>query len=235
MFAAFNTDAQIRRHRIGREGHTALVIDNALLAPHDIVARAAEARFSPVREAGNYYPGLRAPAPKEYARGLTDFLRPLIEQNMDAPTHTLVSARCAFSIAVLPPERLTVAQRLPHFDTTDEKQIAAVHYLCAPRHGGLSFYRHRRTGFEAITQGRSKEYFETLKSELAERGEPPRGYVTESALFEKTAEFDAAFDRIVVYHSNLLHSGAVNAEALSPEPTLGRLTTTLFARFQQPA
>lgn len=221
----------MRLHRVGRESHPVLTIDNALAAPQSLVDCAAAARFSPVREAGNYYPGLRAPAPKDYALGLTDFLRPIVEKEMGLPTHTLVSARCAFSIAVLPPERLTIAQRLPHFDTADMTQIAAVHYLCGPRHGGLAFYRHKRTGFEAIFPERSKKYFETLRSELAEHGEPPRAYVTESPLYEKTMEIDAAFDRLVVYRSNLLHSGAINAETLSPDPKTGRLTATLFARF----
>jgi len=221
----------VRLHRVGRESHPVLVIDNALLAPQSLVDCAAAARFSPVREAGNYYPGLRAPAPKEYALGLTDYLRPIIEKEMGAPTHTLASARCALSIATLPPERLTIAQRVPHIDTSDAMQIAAVHYLCAPRHGGLAFYRHRKTGFEAISAERSKAYFETLRSELADHGEPPLAYVRESPLFEKTMEIDAAFDRLVVYRSNLLHSGAVNAEALSPDPRTGRLTATLFARF----
>ena len=221
----------MRLHRIGRESHPVLAIDNALAAPQSLVDCAAAARFSPVREAGNYYPGLRAPAPKDYALGLTDFLRPLIETEMGLPTHTLASARCAFSIATLPPERLTIAQRVPHFDTSDTMQIAAVHYLCAPHHGGLAFYRHRQTGFEAITAERSKEYFETLRHELAEHGEPPHVYVTESPLYEKTMEIDAAFDRLVIYRSNLLHSGAINAETLSPDPRAGRLTATLFARF----
>ncbi len=221
----------MRLHRIGRENHPVLVIDKALVAPQSLVDSAAAARFSPVREAGNYYPGLRAPAPKEYALGLMDFLRPIIEERMGAPTHTLASARCAFSIATLPPQRLTIAQRLPHFDTADSMQIAAVHYLCAPHHGGIAFYRHKGSGMEAVTASRSKDYLEALRRELAEQGEPPRTYVTESPLFDKTMEIDAAFDRLVVYHSNLLHSGAVKAEMLSPDPRAGRLTTTLFAKF----
>lgn len=221
----------MRLHRVGRENHSVLVIDNALVAPENLIDCAATAQFSPVREAGNYYPGLRAPAPKDYALGLMDFLRPIVEEKMGAPTHILASARCAFSIAVLPPERLTVAQRLPHFDTSDAMQIAAVHYLCAPRHGGLAFYRHRKTGFEAISAERSKQYLETLRNELVEHGAPPLAYVRESPLFERIMTIDAAFDRLIVYHSNLLHSGAVNAETLSPDPRTGRLTTTLFAKF----
>lgn len=131
------------------------------------------------------------------------------------------------------PQDLTLSQRLPHFDTANEGQIATVHYLCDPKHGGTAFYRHRSTGFEAITPDRSQRYLETLRNELHEQGPPAPGYVTESnALFEQTEAIDALFDRIVVYKSNVLHSGVVNEKTLSPDPGIGRLTTTLFARFE---
>ena len=231
--SVINPDASIRRLTIGREGGVILVIDNLLRAPGALVEQAAQARFAAVRQADNYYPGLRAPAPEDYARGLTAFVRPLIAEHLGVATDTLAQARCAFSIAALPPEKLTPAQSLPHFDTADDRQIAAVHYLCDSRHGGTAFYRHRKTGFEAIARDRVEIYFDTLKQELRAQGAPTPAYVTQSGpLFEQTHAVEAQFDRIVVYKSNLLHSGMVNAETLSPDPHNGRLTATLFARFQ---
>ena len=59
---------------------------------------------------------------------------------------------------------------------------------------------------------------------------PPTGYIAEdNALFERTALIDARFNRALLYRSNVLHSGAIAADAvLSPDPALGRLTVTAF-------
>jgi len=38
-------------------------------------------------------------------------------------------------------------------------ELACVHYLFKQNHGGTAFYRHRRTGFEVVTQERKAEYF----------------------------------------------------------------------------
>lgn len=230
----FRPDATVDKLTVGKEASPVLVIDNCLAEPETLVSAATNARFSAVQEDGNYYPGIRAPAPKDYALALADFLRPLISQHLGIGTQTLTGARCALSLAVQRPEQLTIAQRVPHFDTTDPGQVAALHYLCAPDHGGVAFYRHRATGFESITEDRSKQYFETLRAEIREQGEPPREYVTASGpLFEQVVTVGAAFNRLVVYRSNLLHSGMVDHRHLSPDPATGRLTANLFARFAQ--
>ncbi|MEE2693163.1 MAG: DUF6445 family protein [Pseudomonadota bacterium] len=231
----FNPDAEVRCISVGRENLPVLVIDDPLTSPQTLVEYAAsDASFAAVKEADNYYPGVRAPAPQQYARGLVEYLRPLIESRLGVPTCTLLAARCALSIAAMPPESLTLAQSLPHFDTVDEMQIAAVHYFCEPHHGGLGFYRHRKSGFEAITRQRAQEYAKALNDDLRQNGRPQPGYVTgDNALFERTCSIDAGFNRLIVYRSNMLHSGAVNAACLSNDPRKGRLTATLFARFQK--
>ena len=227
-------DLAVTRLTIGEEGHPILVIDNLMRSPGALVDHAVtHACFKPVAGTENYYPGIRAPAPPDYARNLMDALRPLISAHLGVRSARLEMARCAYSIATSRPQELTLSQRLPHFDTVDAHQVAAVHYLCAPEHGGTAFYRHKRTGFETVTRSRSKPYFAALKEDLERLGEPGARYVTEADdIFDQTMPIDARFDRIVVYRSIMLHSGMVNAAAgLSADPASGRLTTTLFARF----
>lgn len=223
----------LKKIQIGEEAHPILILDDLLKSPEALIAHASRAtRFKPVAVDENYYPGLRAPAPKEYSINLVDTLRPLVAEHFGISTQKLAAARCAYSIATMSPHDLSLAQRIPHFDTVEERQIAAIHYLCDPEHGGTAFFRHRSTGYESITRERSKPYFTTLKADLNKFGEPD-GYASDAnAIFDRIADIDARRNRAIVYASNLLHSGMVNAAAgLSSEPEQGRLTTTLFARF----
>jgi hypothetical protein len=135
-------------------------------------------------------------------------------------------------MATLPAEAANLAQRLPHIDTTQPSQLAILHYLCGPEHGGTAFYRHRATGFEAIDPNRGPAYFTALRGEIA--GEDgPDGYIVGSGdLFEQTAAVTPVFNRVIVYASNLLHAGVLPARPLSLDPRLGRLTANTFFRFE---
>jgi len=59
---------------------------------------------------------------------------------------------------------------------------------------------------------------------------PPHGYIADdTALFERTALVDAAYNRALLYRSYVLHSGAIARDAvLSADPAAGRLTITAF-------
>ena len=54
---------------------------------------------------------------------------------------------------------------LPHVDTTQNNQLAIVHYLCNNEHGGTSFYRHKASQFEVISAERLVGYSKQLKKE----------------------------------------------------------------------
>jgi hypothetical protein len=225
-------DPRAERLSIGREGHPVLILDDLLTGAESLVDFAADAAvLAPVRAAANFYPGVRAPAPPGYVQTLITALRPYLAETFGAPADGKAHVTCALSMAVLPADQASLAQRLPHIDTTAPAQLAILHYLCGPEHGGTAFYRHRATGFEAIDPARGPTYLAALRREMAQ-GEADRdGYITASdALFEQTAVVAPALNRIVVYASNLLHAGMLPDRPASADPRLGRLTANTFFR-----
>jgi len=226
---------QVEVLRVGREDQPVAVIDGLLNDPAALVDHACgQARFAPLREAGNFYPGLRAPAPRTYVQALITALRPILGEVFGAPAGTRARVTCALSLATLAPEALNLAQRLPHIDTHEPRQLAILQYLCDPAHGGTAFYRHRSTGFETVGPDRAEAYLATLRGELDRDGPPAAAYVNGSTeLFEQTACVEPAFGRVVVYRSHLLHSGMIHPRSgLSPDPRRGRLTANAFYIFE---
>lgn len=225
-------DPRVEVLRIGREGHPVLVIDGLLTGAEDLVAFAAEtARLAPVRAAANFYPGVRAPAPAGYVQALVTALRPHLATTFGAPPAGRAHVTCALSMATLPADQATPAQRLPHIDTTTPAQLAILHYLCGPPHGGTAFYRHRATGFEAIDPARGPAYLAAVRREAADGAGGQGGYITASnARYEQTAVIAPVFNRIVVYASNLLHAGVLADRPAGLDPRVGRLTANTFFR-----
>ena len=226
---------QIEVRRVGHEAQPVAVIDGLLRDPAALVEYACTAaQFAPQQEAGNFYPGLRAPAPRSYVESLVTALRPILASVFEVPPAARARITCALSLATLAPERLNLAQRLPHIDTHAPRQLAILQYLCDPAHGGTAFYRHRQTGFESVGLDRSEPYLATLRAELDRDGPPEAAYVaTSTDLFEQTARIEPAFGRVVVYRSNLLHSGLIDpASGLSSDPRRGRLTANAFFIFE---
>lgn len=222
---ALSPTMRISTTRLGHEREPVLLVDRFLADPAALVDAAAASDFAPAYGAGGGYPGVRASAPLDY---VADAVRVLAAPIVEAfglgavrPRH----AECSFSLVTLPPDRLVPAQRAPHVDTASPHQFAILHYLCGPAFGGTAFFRHRATGYEAITEARLAAY------EAARAGEPAGpGYAAgDDAAFERIGAVQAAFDRVVVYRSRLLHSGLVgDPAALSADPRAGRLTANIF-------
>lgn len=228
MFAA-NPARTVQVRRLGREGEPVAVIDRMLLDPAALVDEAAGARFAPLAPAGNYYPGHRAQAPRDYLASLLDALKPVLHEVFGLAAEAKAKASCMFSLVTQPAETLNLGQRLPHIDSDDPARLAILHYLCGPEHGGTAFYRHRATGLATIPPERSKAYLASLRAELDRDGPPAAAYLDgETPLFEQLGRIDAAFDRVVVYRSCLLHSGVVDPARLSLDPRQGRLTVNTF-------
>lgn len=216
----------IAKTSLGREGEPLLVIDNVMADAQHLVEEAARASFAPAFGPAGGYPGLRAPAPLDYVEAVARTLFPQIVAAFALPPVRLARAECNFSLVTQRPETLAASQREPHVDTVDPLQFAILHYLCGPDHGGTGFYRHRATGFETLTDERIAPY----RTARASEPPPPSGYpARESAAFEQIGGIDAAFDRIAVYRSRLLHSGLIADPArLSSDPRAGRLTANIF-------
>jgi hypothetical protein len=229
-----NPQLRLRRIDIGTDGEQALIVDAVLNRPDALIDYARwDVAFTPAGRADGGYPGVRAPAPSTYVEAVVRGLGPHIADSFSLGAVRPSGAECALSLTTLPPAQLTIGQRAPHVDTSHGLQFALLHYLCDARFGGTSFYRHRATGFEAITPEREARYDAVRAEELA-CGPPPWGYVGDGdPCFERIGGVDAVFDRLVIYRSRLLHSIDVDpAVPLPPDPQRGRLTANIFLTFR---
>ncbi|HEU5137622.1 MAG TPA: DUF6445 family protein [Steroidobacteraceae bacterium] len=225
--AAFdvNPSMSVQVQRIGRDRLPVIIIDSLMLDPAPLIARAAEAVFI---DAGAVYPGVRAPAPKAYVDALLAATSSVIEEAFGAPPAEELEL-CAFSMVTTPPVELRPIQRIPHFDGPDEERIAFLHYLCAAHQGGTSFYRHRATELERVTPNRVEGYRATVIAELRTESSAQKYVADDTRFFERIHTVDAAFNRLVVYKGNALHSGDISGRTvLSEDPLRGRLTVNGF-------
>ncbi len=216
----------IAKTLLGEEGEPLLVVDNAMADPRPLVDEAARASFAPAFGPAGGYPGLRAPAPLDYVEMVARALFLAIVDAFGLPRVRLAHAECNFSMVTQSPETLVASQREPHVDTTDPLQFAILHYLCGPEQGGTAFYRHRATGFETLSEARIAPY----RAARASEPPPPPGYpARDSDAFAHIGGIAAAFDRIAIYRSRLLHSGLIaDPMRLSDNPRTGRLTANIF-------
>lgn len=217
-----------RVERIGQGAHPVLVIEHAVPGAETLVEAARQLSFA---RGGPFYPGVRAPAPPAYTDVIGRAYGALICKVFGWQNEGIQPMEADFSLVTTPPEDLVRYQRLPHIDGTSNDTIAVLHYLCGPEKGGTGFFRHKATGFEALSDETHQLYTDTLEKELSESGEPPQAYPGMSPHFDQTARFDCAFNRLLVYRGNLLHSGLIpDNMPLSDDPARGRLTLNSFFR-----
>jgi hypothetical protein len=123
-----------------------------------------------------------------------------------------------FSVVTTASTDLLPIQCIPHYDSTDPRLFAAVIYLCDRRFSGTSFYRHRKTGYEEITEEYQKNYKLALVSDMRRHGAPEKGYVNgDTALFECIFSNELKLNSAIVYPGRLLH--AANIERCFNPPT----------------
>ncbi len=211
---------------IGSERHPIVTVDDFHPDPTSL-RTAAEA--APFTRASRHYPGIRGILPADYLGQVNPVIATAL-RDVFGYTQGARLLDASFSIVTVPPDQLSVAQRLPHVDAVEPARIALVHYLSFDDLGGTAFYRHRATGFEAIDAARSPRYLAELNRELAQLQTLASAYITgDNAQFEQIGQVDARFNRAVIYRSQMLHSGVIApGTALSDDPTTGRLTVTAF-------
>jgi len=214
---------------------TAIVIDNFLADPAALVEEAARSRFEPYPGVAEQkgYPGIRARAPADYSKHITELLDPLIKVNFGVPEALEVrKSVCYFSLTTTAPEALGPLQRTPHFDASTPHHMAALLYLCDDAHGGTGFYRHNATGLQRITADNRERYLDVYYEEINARRPPRRYFDRSDAQFTLLGVIPARFNRMVVYPGSLLHSACVNpARSLCADPRAGRLTVNTFYDF----
>jgi hypothetical protein len=203
-----------------------VVIEDFSPQPDRLIAEAEQASFAAM---GEYYPGVRAAVGPAYFEGLGDALGAVMREVFGAREKMAVD-RALYSIATAPPGALGLAQRIPHIDSVEAGKIAILHYLARAPFGGTAFYRHRATGFEAITADRHRAYLDALQADFATHGEPAPAYIEgDTAIFEQIARYDARFNRALIYRSHLLHCALLPNDAPLPaDPLAGRLTVASF-------
>jgi hypothetical protein len=222
---AVNASRRLSVHHVGRENSPLLCFDGLLRDPELLIDLAAQATFI---EVGSGYPGVRAPAPGSYVSAILAAVGPAIAENFGAMPEPELDL-CAFSMVTARPENLTTLQRIPHFDGPEMRRIAFLHYLCGWEQGGTAFYRHRKTGLEVITPEAMQRYSEVLTAELRSEAPAQEYIVGDTRFFERIHAVEAAFDRLIVYRGNALHSGDITARTvLGEDPRLGRLTINGF-------
>lgn len=191
-----------------------------------MIRSAEKADFS---EENPVFPGLRASCDNRYFIERAAEVISAISNIFGEPRRPTITG-CAYSLVTKRPEDLEEAQRVPHFDGTDRRIFALLHYLGAPEQGGTSFFRHRQTGFETITSDRAATYAAAVSEERETDGPPPADYVRDStSRYERITSVGARFNRALLYRGCTLHSGTIPQDfGFEQAPRQGRLTINSF-------
>lgn len=196
------------KHRVehfGSEREPVIVIDDFTGRIGDFVKAGRRAHYAPV--AG--YPGVRAPVDPAYLALGEPLLGQLLGEHFGL-TKRFRAESCSFSIVSIPPEKLVTAQRRPHYDGADPNLIAMVHYTQGKGSGGTAFYRHRRSGFEAITPERVACYERSVRQDDTEFAAlAPAYYHGDGERYEMIGEIEPRPDRLIAYRGRQLHSGVI--------------------------
>ncbi len=223
---------KVEVNEVGHERTRIVIIDDFMEKAAQVVDTAeAMAPFPHI--ADNYYPGLRRIIrPGELAYQYAEFvcanLVPVLKEVYGLVGFRLTEA--SFSMVTQRPPNIEMLQRVPHFDTFDPLEFAILHYLSATPQGGTGFYRHRRTGFECLSQARYPQYQAGIDADLQAYGPPAAAYMSGSTKsFERIAHVEGVFNRLAIYPGALLHSGDIPADFdFSADVRQGRLTGNIF-------
>ena len=214
--------------RVGEAQSPVVVIDDFSGAVDELVELAAAMAPFP-SSAGNFYPGLRRSiVPGERAYGYVGRLlkeaAPYIGGGFDVDTFDLLEA--SFSMVTAPPATLAVAQRAPHFDSTDPDYIAVLHYLSDTP--GTAFFRQRATGIEVVDEGNIAAFVGTARRVNGSLS----GYTHGSNQhYEQIGQVEGVRDRLAIYRGAMLHSGIIPPDmTFSTDPRVGRLTANIFIK-----
>ncbi|GFE84104.1 hypothetical protein GCM10011487_61040 [Steroidobacter agaridevorans] len=227
MILDFHPQIRIEKQVFGNERATLLVIDNFVAEPDRLVKKATTAQFA---SGGRFYPGIRAKAPPSYEHFLATRLQPLLAEHFGFTGGTLRLSMCHYSLVTTPAAELAPMQRIPHVDSLAREGFATIHYLFKGSLGGTAFYRHRATGYESLDEVRGPEYFKALQAESAGPDGPGLHYINgDTPLFERIAQAEGVFNRMLVYRRNSLHSGSIDGSFVpDADPRTGRLSINSF-------
>lgn len=210
--------------------NVAVVLDDVLLDPEALVARAVAYAGAFSAPPHNAYPGLELPLPDS----VTAQLEACFAQHARGLVGARRTVRChsRLSITACPPGDLQPCQWVPHVDRLEAAAgqciAASVLYLFRdPGLGGTSFYRPRRPLPEVA--GLVQDSARLAPAEFTARHGVAQGYPDASDWFAKVATVPARFNRMVVYSGTVFHAGEIRApDRLVADPAAGRLTLNGF-------
>jgi hypothetical protein len=231
-----NPKGSLQVREVGQEKTPVIVIDDFAIDTEKVIDYACRARdYGPDRSSA--YPGLRANLPREYVISVLNSIYKLLFKVYQVPANlSLKPINTVYSLIATPEEELSLAQRVPHFDSNSPWYLAVLHYLNAGNFCDTGLFRHRPTGFERISEQRLDRFLESSEAYLNAHGEPPKEYIfASSGQYELYQRIEYRPNRLVVYPGSLLHSGLVDPQVdINPDPRSGRLTANIFVDFQEP-
>jgi len=228
-----NRQGRLQVRQVGREQTPVTIIDDFAEDTHKAM-RLACGRSDYGPDNTSAYPGLRASLPRPYVIAVLNSIFRLLFQVYRVPAElNLKPVNTVYSLITTPEEELSLAQRVPHFDSNGPFYLAVLHYLNGGDFCDTGLFRHRPTGFERITEERKAGFLESSRLYMEQHGEPSRKYINGSeGQYELYEKIEYKPNRLVAYPGNLLHSGLVNpAVDINPDPETGRLTANIFVDF----
>lgn len=218
MRFTLHPDIRFQLRHIGAERQPLMVVDTVLSDPQALIDAACAAEFYVPEH--TRYPGLNARLPDDYYHLVITALRGPLQAAFGLSPSVYLDYFGYFGLMTVAAADAEAIQNIPHHDGPDAQQLAMVHYLSRDAFGGTGFFRHKATGFEAIDSVRRDLYAETAKAELRTGGG--------MANYERVAEAEPVFNRLIVYRGHVLHSALPGLAPLSRNPAKGRLTANGF-------
>ncbi len=219
--------------RFGNRQSPVVVIDDFSGSLEHILEIAED--LAPYPRHTNYYPGVRRiftaadTAANAYVEETCERAAQFIAGAFDIDVFDLLEA--SFSMVTLKPTELSPPQRAPHFDTTDQKDLALLHYLRAPPNSGTAFFRQRATGIERVTELNVSVFDPVAEVQNAQLPADLGYFHGSDEFFEQIGAVEAVPDRMIIFQGSLLHSGIIPPDVpLTGDPRQGRLTANIFVR-----
>lgn len=229
-----NPEAGLQREQIS-ENEFCIVVDDFLTDP-DMLVEFASRHPGEFSHPNIGYPGVQLRVNDDAMKDVYRFVRSKLSK-LYGFMRGQIGIRSLLSMLTLPPDELSLMQRICHIDHNPDPtrgKFAALLYLFNDeRLGGTSFYRWKDEAlvWKALEMLRSdagkgeeflKQHFETFR-------EPPRYMTASNEIAELLYTVSPRFNRFVFYSGDLPHSAAITApELLSDDFKKGRLTLNLF-------
>ncbi len=149
-----NPRASLRVLRVGMENTPVIIIDDFADDNARLIEFACEsAGYGP--DSTSAYPGVRAKLPRGYVVAVLNRIYTLLFQVYNVPASLgMKPVNTVYSLISIPENELSLAQRVPHFDSNRPFYLAILHYLNPGDFCATGLFRHKPTGFEKVTESR---------------------------------------------------------------------------------